>query len=242
MASKQMFGFRAGLCCLLWCRNLCGATLFFPDNTVLGMIFAIAVPIELPHRDVFLSYNFEANYNLPDTWGIPPIATGIEYDDIFNQLEAARELCDDCTNTTTTTTIKPTTKIAGNATSDGKEEPHRRQLRSKLDSLLTRTHFYHLLRDKFERIGYSGEPCLLRLICETNSSALGEVNGILGTLLHIIFSPTTSASENLPLSYYQAEVDGAHGMCEHYATACEENPLDLITAPLGDIIDDLMRV
>lgn len=26
---------------------------------------ALAVPLELPHRNVFISYNFEANYNLP---------------------------------------------------------------------------------------------------------------------------------------------------------------------------------
>ncbi|XP_036343867.1 uncharacterized protein LOC118753112 [Rhagoletis pomonella] len=231
--------FCLGIISLLCCCNLCVGTAFFPTNSAYGIFAAIAVPLELPHRNVFISYNFEANYNLPYTYTIPPIATGIEDDDIFSQSEAARQMSqsdDSCSNCTKTTTMPPV-----NATSNDKEQSQRRRRRkSAVNSLLTRTHFYHILRDKFERSGYSGEPCLLRLICETNSSGLGEVNGVLGTLVHIFFSPSTSANENLPLSYYQAELDGTHDFCEHYAADCEENPLDLISAPLGDIIDDLM--
>ncbi|XP_054739936.1 uncharacterized protein LOC129245653 [Anastrepha obliqua] len=243
MALKQITGLFIGIYSLLWHCNLCDADAFFTTNSCYGMFAAIAVPLELPNRNIFVSYNFEANYNLPYTFNIPPIATGVDYEDIFikgdysSRQMSQTEVCANCTHSTTATTTKP----AANVTSDGREGAQRRRRRkSTVKSLLTRTHFYYILKDRFERSGYSGEPCLLRLICETNSSGLGEVNGVLGTLVHIIFSPSTSANENLPHSYYQAEMDGAHGMCEHYATECEENPLDLISAPLGDIIDDLM--
>lgn len=42
----------------------------------LQLFLAIAIPLELPHNNVFLSYNFEANYNLPQndtTYDYPPI-------------------------------------------------------------------------------------------------------------------------------------------------------------------------
>lgn len=231
----------------LWYCNLCYSSVFFPTNSAYGIFAAIAVPLELPHRNVFISYNFEANYNLPFTWGLPPIAEGIEDDDLLNQSRGFRHMnqTDGCTNctvekeTTQTTTKIPTVNTTSNVRETATRK--RRQPKGVVNSLLTRTHFYHILMDKFTRSGYNAEPCLLRLICETNSSGLGEVNGVLGTLVHIIFSPNTSAHESLPLSYYQAEVDGSYGFCEDYVADCQENPLDLISAPLGDIIDDLMN-
>ena len=35
------------------------------------------MPLDLPHRNVFVSYNFEANYNLPENWDLPPYAVSI---------------------------------------------------------------------------------------------------------------------------------------------------------------------
>lgn len=37
------------------------------------------------------------------------------------------------------------------------------------------------------RSGFAGEACLLRLICETNSAQLAELNGVLGSLMHVLF-------------------------------------------------------
>lgn len=31
------------------------------------ILVAISVPLKLPHRNLFMSYNFEANYNMPTT-------------------------------------------------------------------------------------------------------------------------------------------------------------------------------
>ncbi|XP_065369022.1 uncharacterized protein LOC135961451 [Calliphora vicina] len=215
---------------------------------------AIAVPLDLPHRNVFVSYNFEANYNLPETWNIPPYAVGVEEEDLFE--DAARynngKDCANCTSTSSeegtvedveeneeeyedsTTTTAP----SGNET-DTSSRRKRRRRRREIPSLLTRTHFYHILIDKFERSGFEGEPCLLRLICETNASELGEINGVLGNLIHILFSPTTSKNENLPLAYYQAEIDGLHDHCHHYEEVCSESILDLISTPIHEFIEQM---
>lgn len=37
----------------------------YPLSSVCGVLIAIAVPIDLPNYNVFMSYNFEANYNDP---------------------------------------------------------------------------------------------------------------------------------------------------------------------------------
>lgn len=42
-------------------------SLLFPINAATGILVAIAVPItDLPYQNVFVSYNFESNYNMPN--------------------------------------------------------------------------------------------------------------------------------------------------------------------------------
>ncbi|EDW47845.1 GM19477 [Drosophila sechellia] len=107
--------------------------------------------------------------------------------------------------------------------------------------IMSRTNFYIMLKDKLERSGYPAESCLLRLICETNSSTLGQVNGLLGSIVHILFTPSSSNDENLDKDYYQAEWDGLrHGDCSSYASQCEENVLDLISRPLHDVLREAL--
>lgn len=48
-------------------RGLFYPVLLYPYNACSGILVAIAVPLKgLPGRNVFLSYNFEANYNMPN--------------------------------------------------------------------------------------------------------------------------------------------------------------------------------
>uniref|UniRef100_A0A1B0CF02 Secreted protein n=1 Tax=Lutzomyia longipalpis TaxID=7200 RepID=A0A1B0CF02_LUTLO len=39
--------------------------LAFPINSATGVLVALAIPLIIPNRNVFVSYNFEANYNMP---------------------------------------------------------------------------------------------------------------------------------------------------------------------------------
>jgi hypothetical protein len=40
--------------------------LLYPVNAATGILVAIAVPVPLPDQNVFVSYNFEGNYNMPN--------------------------------------------------------------------------------------------------------------------------------------------------------------------------------
>lgn len=108
------------------------------------------------------------------------------------------------------------------------------------------------------RYGMNGKQCLLRAICDANLYEFGALNGVLGDLVHIMFSwvysqrmttsmcwiainwiryfvwmcrPTTSKDENLPKAYYVAEARGRNGeSCEKaYGTKCPNGIFDLIT-------------
>ncbi|KAH8245828.1 hypothetical protein KR038_003679 [Drosophila bunnanda] len=111
---------------------------------------------------------------------------------------------------------------------DGMGEPVGRDREKR--SLLSRSKFYDILSDRFELHGLgSSGSCLLRLICEANSYHLADLNGVLGSLVHVMFSPSSSRYEALPKRYYIAELDGNKGSCEAYHQKCQYSVLDLIT-------------
>jgi hypothetical protein len=56
-----------------------------------------------------------------------------------------------------------------------------------------------------------------------------EANGVLGHILHIIFSPSTSLDENLPLEYGRAEHLGYQNNCQKYIHRCAFSLLDAIS-------------
>ncbi|XP_034655016.1 uncharacterized protein LOC117892709 [Drosophila subobscura] len=112
---------------------------------------------------------------------------------------------------------------------DGNPVPRHRHERS----LLSRTKFYEILSRRFEQHGFgSGDQCLLRLICEANNYQLGNLNGVLGSLVHVMFCPSSSRYESLPQRYYNAELAGRRGSCEAYHSQCRQSLLDLITQPV----------
>ncbi|KAH8301407.1 uncharacterized protein [Drosophila kikkawai] len=111
---------------------------------------------------------------------------------------------------------------------DGMGEPVGRDREKR--SLLSRSRFYEILSDRFELHGLgSGDSCLLRLICEANSYQLADINGVLGSMVHVMFSPSSSRYEALPKRYYIAEAEGGKGNCRAYHQKCQYSVLDLIT-------------
>lgn len=50
-------------------RGLFYPVLLYPYNACSGILVAIAIPLNIPNRSVFVSYNFEANYNMPNQPG-----------------------------------------------------------------------------------------------------------------------------------------------------------------------------
>ncbi|KPU76908.1 uncharacterized protein Dana_GF27681 [Drosophila ananassae] len=215
---------------------------FTPASTH-GIFAALAVPLELPHRNVFVSYNFEANYNLPEKWDKWTIFQNgpIESEEVVDTdadaetdtdtgEESSRKLADGCHNCT---------KEESNQGQDKEEETETPRSERKVRSLLTRTNIYRIFIDKLKRSGFQGESCLLRLICETTAAQLDEFNGVLGSIMHVLLSPSTSESENLPLRYYQAEHDGWNDHCHFYEPGCGESLLELVSEPFEAILNHI---
>ncbi|XP_041980985.1 uncharacterized protein LOC121734439, partial [Aricia agestis] len=92
---------------------------------------------------------------------------------------------------------------------------------------LTRHHLYTVIESMLERHGYPGRPCLLRAICE--NAASDPQNGVLGDLLHLALTPSTSLAEDIDDCYYEAEFWGSEGFCHDYVQDCSTNPFDLFS-------------
>ncbi|XP_053996791.1 uncharacterized protein LOC128886171 [Hylaeus anthracinus] len=92
---------------------------------------------------------------------------------------------------------------------------------------LDRSTVYQVLENKFISYGYQGHECLLRAICETSEHSLRH-NGLIGDILHVIFTPTSSRHEELPQDILQAEVVGRNRGCSKYQPQCPVGLFDLI--------------
>ncbi|KAF7997911.1 hypothetical protein HCN44_009309 [Aphidius gifuensis] len=93
------------------------------------------------------------------------------------------------------------------------------------DKNFNRKFAYDVIQNKLENAGYPGKKCLLRAICEASIAPLIN-NGIIGDILHIIFTPSSSYNENLPDDIVNAErkTECANQYCE-----CPISLLDLIS-------------
>ncbi|XP_017061295.1 uncharacterized protein LOC108101462 isoform X2 [Drosophila ficusphila] len=225
------------LCAIIINLNLANSTFLFTTNSEYGIFMAISVPIGLPHRNVFLSYNYEFNYYQPEhVYKYPPILMGQDFEDSYLTYPTTGRDANgrNCMNCTDWKIMENSTNLKNSSTEAASRE--KRAL-----TLMSRSVFYAMLRDKLRRSGFPAEACLLRLICDSNASQLGDVNGFLGSLVHIIFSPSSSKEEHLPHVYYQAEWDGReHQDCSAYAKNCKENILDLISVPLEQALSDIL--
>ncbi|KAF4519443.1 hypothetical protein B566_EDAN008670 [Ephemera danica] len=98
---------------------------------------------------------------------------------------------------------------------------------------ITRRRVYATIERFMTQFGLNGQACLLRAICETSESSLRH-NGLFGDLLHIMFTPSSSKSEDLPDSYARAEEAGTRGQdCSQVYPECTSGILQLFTM-LGD--------
>ncbi|XP_032669797.1 uncharacterized protein LOC116843465 isoform X1 [Odontomachus brunneus] len=94
---------------------------------------------------------------------------------------------------------------------------------------LDRQLVYRASIKKLESLGYPGLDCLLRIICEAAKYPLSE-NGVLGDILQIVFTPSSSRDENLPNEIIEAERE-QH--CDRRYKKCPVNPFDLVSNHVG---------
>ncbi|XP_072938392.1 uncharacterized protein [Epargyreus clarus] len=103
------------------------------------------------------------------------------------------------------------------------------------NSFLTRKYLYNIIEGMLAKHGYHGRSCLLRAICESSTSHFLH-NGVLGDILHLILTPSTSMQENLEDCYYEAEYWGLEDKCGDYETFCSNSPLDYISIRVNNIL------
>ncbi|XP_051156459.1 uncharacterized protein LOC127278687 [Leptopilina boulardi] len=84
---------------------------------------------------------------------------------------------------------------------------------------------YNIVKRKFESVGFPGKACLLRTICEVAEKPINE-NGLIGDILHILFTPSSSRDENLPNEIKEAEFIKN---CHKYNEQCPVSLLDKIS-------------
>uniref|UniRef100_A0A1I8QBW6 Uncharacterized protein n=1 Tax=Stomoxys calcitrans TaxID=35570 RepID=A0A1I8QBW6_STOCA len=169
-----------------------GAIVFFPRGASYGMISAIAIPLHLPHRNVYMAFNFEANY------GLPPNDSYNEWIDRWNLDQEYLGIGNNVT------------VINNRRNLDKRSLPSTASLLPRYD----RRSFYRTFTDYLNHYQMNGTACLLRTICEVAASTVEENNGVLGSFLKILFMPTTSRPER-PLhnaindeNLYRAERQG----------------------------------
>lgn len=128
-------------------RGLFYPVLLYPYNACSGILVAIAVPLNLPNHEVFMSYNFEANYNMPnqpsDSFPGPIVRLGLQPED---------------TRIDTTADVSPDDVVLGksfdqsDATNSSTEAPvQKRETSEASDSIvITRKGIYRLLESRLD--------------------------------------------------------------------------------------------
>jgi len=93
---------------------------------------------------------------------------------------------------------------------------------------------YRSIEMVLQNMNLPGHSCLLRVICEHATIPLTHESGLLGELLHIILTPSSSSDHyalHTDREYLAAERFGKRGgNCEAtYGRKCPRSPIDLVT-------------
>ncbi|XP_055678117.1 uncharacterized protein LOC129786890 [Lutzomyia longipalpis] len=186
--------------------------LAFPINSATGVLVALAIPLIIPHRNVFVSYNFEANYNMP-TMASDLIPGPLDRLEIIDRSFGEKTNGDsaDSQSNQDAKEVPPTTEKTKIESTEKK-----RSKRSSSDGLFSRKKIYIMLESKLRSSnshGHRGRACLLRAICEEAQEPINDHNGLIGDIIHIILTPSTSVREDIHPEYYRAEEFGHKGDC-----------------------------
>ncbi|XP_014207340.1 uncharacterized protein LOC106638598 [Copidosoma floridanum] len=84
---------------------------------------------------------------------------------------------------------------------------------------------YDVIWNKLERSGYPGKACLSRAICEAAGFPF-ERSGLVGDIVRIIFTPSSSLEEPL---HPEIEESERASSCSRYREECPISILDLIS-------------
>ncbi|XP_049537073.1 uncharacterized protein LOC125951961 [Anopheles darlingi] len=177
-------------------------SLVFTFNSATGILIALSVPLLITGRNIFVAYNFEANYGMP-----------IESTDYTQGI------------------LKKGDNDQINAPEGEARDRVRRELRPvhPTPSRFTRKKLYRMIELNLTRYGFDGKKCILRMICELASWPVHEGNGVFGDIMQLLFTPSSTQYEKLPGEFYHAEELGAQRNCRKYRKYCPKDPLEAIS-------------
>uniref|UniRef100_A0A182MRB6 Uncharacterized protein n=1 Tax=Anopheles culicifacies TaxID=139723 RepID=A0A182MRB6_9DIPT len=161
----------------------------FPVNAAMGIIFALAIPLGIPSRNIFMSYNFEGNYN-------SPADANIFTEGFANYIKGI---------------VEPLTAPSVPVETYGIRKRSVKEVPSKSSTTtpqITRRKIYKMLQQHLQSQHFNGRKCLKRMICEAALHPFSETNGVVGDMVQILLSPSSSMDESLPKEYLIAEKSG----------------------------------
>ncbi|EDW73205.2 uncharacterized protein Dwil_GK16780 [Drosophila willistoni] len=183
------------------------------------LLTAVAIPLDIPPKNCYMAFNFENNYGLPSNNSYNEWIDRWDLDTHFLGVGSG------------------VTPIDGRNNGDQSQGMSRRSVGSSDGPpTIRRYDFYRSIINYMVHYGFNGSACLLRTICEVSEKPLDAHNGVLGSIIQILFMPTTSAPE-LHLqhvdSLYEATDRGTRGLgCSDYVANCEHSMLDMISIML----------
>ncbi|CAH1133546.1 unnamed protein product [Ceutorhynchus assimilis] len=105
--------------------------------------------------------------------------------------------------------------------------------------LFDRSMLYKMFEAKLDEFSksYGGKNCFLRVLCEMSRYTTKDTD-VLGDIVHIILSPTSSLNSNLSPKYETAETYGKkYKHCKKYSKKC---PIDILSyfSVLGELLNN----
>uniref|UniRef100_A0A182MK84 Uncharacterized protein n=1 Tax=Anopheles culicifacies TaxID=139723 RepID=A0A182MK84_9DIPT len=139
-------------------------TLVYTSDSATGILIALSVPLLIPDRNIFLAYNFEANYGMPGK--ASDFTQGVLKKVDNDQIHPAPE---------------------------GEGEESERAVRATVTNF-TRKQVYRMIELNLMRYGYNGKKCILRMICEMARHPVYDANGLVGDLMQLVFTKSRTSS------------------------------------------------
>ncbi|XP_063705249.1 uncharacterized protein LOC134834479 [Culicoides brevitarsis] len=197
--------------------------LLFPraNPTRIQFVFGVGIPLDLPQISVISGYVLRGNYYLP--WDIQQFVPMF----LKNETILADEIW---TRLNRTDFLRRKREANYIEKSQNEIIPAQKNYEIPFNSRWT---FYDIIIGAIENQGYVGKSCLLRAICEAATVKFTHYSGIIGELLHVLLSPSTSNDKILKHEhheYYFAEDAGLKSKpCHLLFKDCTTSILEFFT-------------
>lgn len=139
------------------------------------------MPINLPNRNVYMAFNFEANYGFPTNDSYYYWVDRV----IRILLNTYISYCYQLSTFTPPITWK--WNLDKEDVGVGNNVTNINNLRRSIGQIYTRNAFYRSIVGYLDYYDMNGTGCLLRTICDVSASNLDEHNGLLGSIFKILF-------------------------------------------------------